>query len=87
MSDDRNIFKKRVDEIWDEAIRSGGGIYEKAEYHFSEWVDDELYKLKPSQYAGFMEVAKENGYVPGEERSHWAVNYSKDDLEAMGFGE
>lgn len=88
MSDDREIFQKRVKEIWDDAMKSCGGYFEVAQHNFSEWIDDELHKLKPSQYTEFIEVAKKNGaYVPGEEREHWSVDFTKDELENMGFGE
>lgn len=88
MSNDRDKFKQRIDDIWKDAMKGCGGHYEIAEYNFSNWVDDELHTLKPSQYAEFIEVAKENGpYIPGEERDHWTTHFSKDELEGMGYGE
>lgn len=88
MSDDTEKFKQRVDELWRSAIEYSNGIYEKAEYEYSESIDNELQKLKPSQYEEFMSIAKEGGeYIPDEDRVFWTLHLSKDELDEIGLGD
>ncbi len=88
MFDNELDMRARMNELWKHAIDDSYGISEKAFNDFSNTVDDELSKLKPSQFEEFINLAKtEFGYVPAEKRTPWEWEYSKEELDGMGMGE
>jgi len=67
MSDDKEKFKDLIRDIHSDLVDFHRGDSDEMYYQFALNIEDEMTKLKPSQYEEFFNLAKAKGYSPSED--------------------